>query len=292
MIPKEVLQKVRRIEIRTRSIVESILSGEYQSVFKGRGMEFSEVRTYTDGDDIRSIDWNVTARMGQPYVKKYTEERELTVMLVVDASMSGHFGSVERFKDEIGVELCALLAFSAIKNNDRVGLIIFTSEVETYIPPKKGKNHVLRVIRELLYFKPQKKGTNIAEAFAYLNRVVTKKSVVFCVSDFIATGYEAALRVAARRHDLIAVTLSDPRENSLPLIGLVELVDPETGATMLVDSRDKSLQSVFTAQSQKRRSGLTSFFRANGIDEIPISTQGDYVEPLVKFFRKREKMIR
>ncbi len=292
MIPKEVLQKVRRIEIRTRSIVESILSGEYQSVFKGRGMEFSEVRTYTDGDDIRSIDWNVTARMGQPYVKKYTEERELTVMLVVDASMSGHFGSVERFKDEIGVELCALLAFSAIKNNDRVGLIIFTSEVETYIPPKKGKNHVLRVIRELLYFKPQKKGTNIAEAFAYLNRVVTKKSVVFCVSDFIATGYEAALRVAARRHDLIAVTLSDPRESSLPAIGLVELVDPETGKTVLVDSRDKSLQSIFANQTEKRRGNLTSFFRANGIDEIPISTQGDYVEPLVKFFRKREKMIR
>jgi uncharacterized protein (DUF58 family) len=292
MIPKEVLQKVRRIEIRTRSIVESILSGEYQSVFKGRGMEFSEVRTYIDGDDVRSIDWNVTARMGQPYVKKHVEERELTVMLCVDASLSGHFGSVERFKDEIGVELCALLAFSAIKNNDRVGLIIFTSEVEKYIPPKKGKNHVLRVIRELLYFKPKKSGTDIGAALGYLNRVITKKSVVFCVSDFIASGFEAPMRVAGRRHDLIAVSISDPREKSLPDIGLVELVDPETGTTMLVDSRDKSLRLAFANESDRRRRGLSSFFRANGIDEIPIATESDYIDPLVLFFRKREKMLR
>jgi uncharacterized protein (DUF58 family) len=292
MIPKEVLQKVRRIEIRTRSIVESILSGEYQSVFKGRGMEFSEVRTYTEGDDVRSIDWNVTARMGQPYVKKHVEERELTVMLLVDASMSGHFGTVGRFKDEIGVELCALLAFSAIKNNDRVGLIIFTSEVEKYIPPKKGKNHVLRVIRELLYFRPKKSGTDIAAALSYLSRVLTKKSVVFCVSDFIAKGYEAAMRVAGRRHDLIAVTITDPREKELPDVGLVELIDPETGKAMLVDSRDKSLRAVFAAESGKRRIALRAFFRANGIDEIPVSTEADYVDPLVKFFRKREKMLR
>jgi uncharacterized protein (DUF58 family) len=292
MIPKEVLQKVRRIEIRTRSIVESILSGEYQSVFKGRGMEFSEVRTYIEGDDVRSIDWNVTARMGQPYVKKHVEERELTVMLLVDASMSGHFGSVDRFKDEIGVELCALLAFSAIKNNDRVGLIIFTSEVEKYIPPKKGRNHVLRVIRELLYFRPKKTGTDIAAALSYLNRVLTKKSVVFCVSDFIAAGYEAAMRVAGRRHDLVAVSITDPREKNLPDIGLVELIDPETGKAMLVDSRDKALRAVFAAESEKRRGDLRAFFRANGIDEIPISTESDYVDPLVKFFRKREKMLR
>jgi uncharacterized protein (DUF58 family) len=292
MIPKEVLQKVRRIEIRTRSIVDSILSGEYQSVFKGRGMEFSEVRTYTEGDDVRSIDWNVTARMGQPYVKRYVEERELTVMLCVDASLSGHFGSVERFKDEIGVELCALLAFSAIKNNDRVGLIIFTSEVEKYIPPKKGKNHVLRVIRELLYFRPKKSGTDVSAALGYLSRVLTKKSVVFCVSDFIASGFEAPMRVAGRRHDLIAVSIVDPREKSLPDIGLVELVDPETGATMLVDSSDKSLRSAFAGESDQRRRALSAFFRANGIDEIPIATESDYVDPLVSFFRKREKMLR
>jgi len=292
MIPKEVLQKVRRIEIRTRSIVESILSGEYQSVFKGRGMEFSEVRTYIEGDDVRSIDWNVTARMGQPYVKKHVEERELTVMLVVDASLSGHFGSVDRFKDEIGVELCALLAFSAIKNNDRVGLIIFTSEVEKYIPPKKGKNHVLRVIRELLYFRPKKHGTDIGAALSYLNRVCTKKSVVFCVSDFAATGFETSMRVAGKRHDLVAITLTDPREKTLPDVGLIELVDPETGTTVLVDSRDKSLRTVFAGESEKRRRELSTFFRANNIDEIPVSTESDYVDPLVKFFRKREKMFR
>lgn len=292
MIPKEVLQKVRRIEIRTRSIVESVLSGEYHSVFKGRGMEFSEVRTYTSGDDIRTIDWNVTARMGEPFIKKYIEERELTVMLVVDASSSGSFGSVKQFKDEIAVELCALLAFSAIKNNDRVGLIIFTSEVEKYIPPKKGKNHVLRVIRELLYFKPVKKGTDIAQAIGFLNKVLTKKSVVFCISDFLATGFEPALQVASRRHDLIAVPITDPRELSLPDIGLVEFEDPESGETVLIDTRNKNARSIFKANAEKRVESLRKFFLKNGIDEIPVSTEGDYVESLVKFFRKREKMIR
>jgi uncharacterized protein (DUF58 family) len=292
MIPKEVLQKVRRIEIRTRSIVESILSGEYQSVFKGRGMEFSEVRTYTEGDDVRSIDWNVTARMGQPYVKKHVEERELTVMLVVDASSSGHFGSVSRFKDEVAVELCALLAFSAIKNNDRVGLIIFTSDVEKYIPPKKGKNHVLRVIRELLYFRPAKPGTDVGAAIEFLNRVITKKSVVFLVSDFLTWGFEVPLRVASHRHDFVAISITDPREKELPDVGLIELSDPETGEAMLVDSRDKDLRRAFSSETQRRSRDLSALFRANGIDEIPISTEADYVEPLVKFFRKREKMYR
>jgi uncharacterized protein (DUF58 family) len=292
VIPKEVLQKVRQIEIRTRSVVESVLSGEYQSVFKGRGMEFSEVRTYIPGDDIRSIDWNVTARMGGPYVKKYVEERELTVMLVVDASSSGSFGSVKQFKDEIAVELCALLAFSAIKNNDRVGLIIFTSEVEKYIPPKKGKNHVLRVIRELLYFKPAKKGTKIAEAIGYLNRVQRRRAVVFCVSDFLDSGFEAPLRVAAQRHDLIAITLVDPRELSLVNVGLIELQDPETGKTMLVDTRDKAVREKFHQEAVKRLEALRSFFKSHGIDEIPVLTEADYVDPLIKFFKKREKMYR
>ena len=292
MIPKEVLQKVRRIEIRTRSIVESVLSGEYHSVFKGRGMEFSEVRTYTAGDDIRTIDWNVTARMGEPFIKKYVEERELTVMLVVDASSSGSFGSIKQFKDEIAVELCALLAFSAIKNNDRVGLIIFTSEVEKYIPPKKGKNHVLRVIRELLYFRPSKKGTNIAEAIGFLNKVLTKKSVVFCISDFIAGGFEPALQVASRRHDLIAVPVIDPRELDLPDIGLVEFEDPETGETVLIDTRDKKARDLFKTMAGKRVDSLRKFFLKNGIDEIPVSTESDYVESLVKFFKKREKLVR
>jgi uncharacterized protein (DUF58 family) len=292
VIPKEVLQKVRQIEIRTRSVVESVLSGEYQSVFKGRGMEFSEVRTYIPGDDIRSIDWNVTARMGGPYVKKYVEERELTVMLVVDASSSGSFGSVKQFKDEIAVELCALLAFSAIKNNDRVGLIIFTSEVEKYIPPKKGKNHVLRVIRELLYFKPEKKGTRIAEALGYLNRVQRRRAVVFCVSDFIDTGFEAPLRVAAQRHDLIAITIVDPRELTLPNVGLIELNDPETGKAMLLDTRSKAVREKFHQEAVSRREALRTFFKGHGIDEIPVLTEADYVGPLIKFFKKREKMYR
>jgi uncharacterized protein (DUF58 family) len=291
MIPKEIIAKVRQIEIKTQSILNSILSGEYRSVFKGRGMEFSEVRTYTPGDDIRSIDWNVTARMGEPYVKKHVEERELTVMLVVDASASGNFGSVNKFKDEVAVELCALLAFSAIRNNDRVGLIIFTSEVEKFIPPKKGKNHVLRVIRELLYFKPRKKGTNIGEALAFLNRVQTKKSVVFVTSDFISSGFEAPLRVASRRHDVIAITLADPRENALADMGLAELEDPESGETYLVDTSSKEIREGYRREIEKFRASLKSLLRSTGIDEIHITTDCDYVEPLVKFFRKRERTM-
>jgi len=290
MIPREVLEKVRRIEIRTRSVVESILSGEYHSVFKGRGMEFSEVRQYIEGDDIRAIDWNVTARMGGPYVKKYVEERELTVMVVVDASASGDFGTVGRFKAEMAVELCAMLAFSAIKNNDRVGLIIFTNEIEAYIPPKKGKNHVLRVIRELLYFRPRNRGTDIGQALSFLTRVLKKKAVVFVVSDFFAAGYETPMRVAASRHDLIALSLADPRERSIPDIGLTELEDPETGEVLLVNTSSGSFRNAFSAAMEARARKRTTFFKANNIDEIVISTDVDYVEPLVKFFKKRERI--
>jgi uncharacterized protein (DUF58 family) len=289
MIPREIVSRVRQIEIRTQKVLNAVLSGEYKSVFKGRGMEFSEVRTYADGDDVRSIDWNVTARMGEPYVKKYVEERELTVMLVVDASASGNFGSVNKFKDEIAVELCALLAFSAIRNNDRVGMIIFTGDVEKFIPPKKGKNHVLRVIRELLYFKPQKKSTNIGEAVAFLNRVQTKKAVVFVVSDFMARNFEAPLRVASRRHDVIAISLADPREQAMADIGLVELEDPETGETMLVDSSSAEFRAAYARETARFRGTLQSFFRSAGIDEIPITTAHDYVDPLVRFFRRRER---
>ena len=292
METKELLKKVRQLEIRTRGLVNQVFSGEYHSVYKGRGMEFSEVRPYNPGDDIRAIDWNVTARMGGPYIKKYVEERELTVMLVVDASASGAFGSVKQFKDEIAVELCALLAFSAIKNNDRVGLIIFTSEVEKFIPPKKGKNHVLRVIRELLYFKPEQKGTNIAEAMGFLNMVQRKKAVVFCVSDFMASNFEASLRVAAQRHDFIAISITDPRERTLPDVGFIDLEDPETGRTMLVNTHDKNIREKYGMEFEKRAGKLRSFFRTHGIDEIPIDTESDYVESLVKFFKKREKMYR
>jgi uncharacterized protein (DUF58 family) len=291
MIPKEILQNVRRIEIKTRSIVDSILSGEYHSVFKGRGMEFSEVRRYSEGDDIRSIDWNVTARMGEPFIKKHVEERELTVMLTVDASASGNFGSQEKFKSEVAVELCALLAFSAIKNNDRVGLIIFTSEVETYIPPKKGRNHVLRVIRELLYFRPGKKGTDIAAALDYLNRVQKKKAVVFLVSDFLSASFEAPLRVAGRRHDLVALLIADPREAEMPDAGLVEIEDPETGELMLVDTGSRAFRRRYAEAAVKRHRSLDTLFLQNGIEKIDISTSGDYVEPLVRFFRRREREI-
>lgn len=291
MIPKELLEKVRRIEIKTRSIVNDILSGEYHSVFKGRGMEFSEVRTYIEGDDIRTIDWNVTARAGDLYVKKYVEERELTVMLVVDASASGNFGTVNKMKAEIAVELCALLAFSAIKNNDRVGLIIFTSEVEKYIPPKKGKNHVLRVIRELLYFKPEKPGTDIAKAVEYLNRVQRKKAVVFFVSDFLSSGFESAFRVTGKRYDMIAISLFDPRENKFPNVGLIELRDPETQQTILIDSGSRSFREKFLRNNEKRRLELKSLFHSMGVDQIEITTAEDYVEPLVRFFKKRERMM-
>jgi uncharacterized protein (DUF58 family) len=292
MIPREVLQQVRRIEIRTKSVVDSILSGEYHSVFKGRGMEFSEVRGYVEGDDIRSIDWNVTARMNGLYVKKHVEERELTVMLVVDASASGSFGSVNKFKGEMGAELCALLAFSAIKNNDRVGLIIFTSEVERYIPPQKGKNHVLRVIREMLYFEPKKRGTDIAGALSYLNRVQRRKAVVFLVSDFMAPPFAKSLRVSARRHDLVAITLRDPRERELPDIGLVELSDAETGETRLIDSSSLKFRNLYKKAMDERTAAITQAFTVNGVDEIPVSTGTDYIESLVKFFRRREKMYR
>jgi uncharacterized protein (DUF58 family) len=292
MIPKEVLKKVRRIEIKTKSVVDAVLSGEYHSVFKGKGMEFSEVRSYIEGDDIRSIDWNVTARMNSLFVKKHVEERELTVMLLVDASASGSFGSVNKFKGEMGVELCALLAFSAIKNNDRVGLIIFTSEVERYIPPQKGKNHVLRVIRELLYFEPKHKGTNVAEALSFLNRVQRRKSVVFLVSDFFSSPFVAPLRVTGRRHDLVAVSLRDPRDTVFPGVGLIELEDAESGGTVLVDSSSGAFRERYKKEMEARQGSISQLFRSNGIDEIPVSTETDYVEPLVKFFKKRERAAR
>jgi uncharacterized protein (DUF58 family) len=292
MIPKEVLKKVRRIEIKTKRVVDSILSGEYHSAFKGKGMEFSEVREYVEGDDIRNIDWNVTARMGGPYIKKHVEERELTVMLMVDASASGNFGTVNQLKGEIAVELCALLAFSAIKNNDRVGLIIFTSDVELYIPPKKGKNHVLHVIRELLYFKPKKKGTNITEALRFFNSVQTRRAVAFLVSDFFSDPFDSALKIAARRHDLVAITIRDPRETMFPNVGLIELEDAESGETILVDSSNKRFRDYFKNEMGKRYKNTTAVLKSNGIDEIQISTATEYVEPLVRFFKKRERMLR
>jgi uncharacterized protein (DUF58 family) len=290
MIPAEIIRKVRQIEIRTNRIVNETLSGEYQSAFKGRGMEFSEVREYIPGDEIRTIDWNVTARTGRPFVKIYKEERELTVMLIVDASGSGDFGTVNRMKGEIAVELCAVLAFSAIKNSDKVGLIIFTSGIEKFIPPKKGKNHVLRVIRELLYFQPRGRGTDIAGAVAYFNRVIRKKAVVFLVSDFFdRSDFARALRVAGRKHDVVAVTITDPREQAMPAAGLLELEDAETGEELLVDTSSEYFRSVFAQRVGRAGADRAALFRRAGIENIALSTGADYVEPLVRFMKKREK---
>jgi len=291
MLPAEILRKVRRIEIRTSRLVNESLAGEYHSVFKGRGMEFSEVREYQFGDDIRNIDWNVTSRMGHPYVKKHVEERELTVMLLVDFSGSGEFGTRRQFKREIAAEICALLAFSAIKNNDRVGLVAFTDRIETFLRPRKGKDHVLRVIREVLYFRPEGRATDLAQALQFLYRTVTKRAVVFVVSDFLAEGYEQPLRVAARKHDVIAVTITDPREEDLPAIGLVDLEDAETGERVLVNASDRRTRERFRAWAAARRTARESLFRANAIDALELFTDRPYDVPLVRFFHKRARRM-
>lgn len=292
MIPKEILKKVRRLEITTRGMVNDVFSGEYHSVFKGRGMEFSEVREYQVGDDIRTIDWNVTARYGHPYVKIYEEERELTVILMVDVSSSGEFGTFERMKGEIAVEICALLAFSAIKNNDKVGLIIFTDKVEKFVPPRKGKSHVLRVLRELLYFKPEDKMTDISAALDYFNRVIRRRSVVFLVSDFISKNYERALRIANKKHDIVAIHIVDPREMELPNIGYVELEDAETGEQILLDTTDKEVRRLFAQKTSQAMIQRDKMFKSMNVDSIAIHTDESYFEPLIRFFRMRAKRFR
>jgi len=365
MIPKEILKRVRRIELRTRNVVNTLLSGEYHSAFKGQGVEFAEVREYQMGDDIRAIDWNVTARMGRPFVKVFEEERELTVMLIVDASSSGEFGSVEQTKNQIAVELCALLAFSAIKNNDRVGLIVFTDQIERFVPPKKGRKHVLRVVRELLTqfeglnvrssgsgaghrrrrprpiwggvgcvaalviaafivarmgmpltgmewalrgaagaaglaisgliawasFRPPEPerghGTDIAVALDFLNRVTTRRGIVFLVSDFQASGFEKPLRAARQRHDMVAITVTDPREVSLKGVGLLSLEDPETGEHVLVDSSDRRFRQFYERNAQGRQTERARLFRSCRVDFVDVWTDRSYVDPLVRFFTAR-----
>lgn len=289
MIPKEILKKVKRIEIQTRGIVNDLFSGQYHSVFKGRGMEFSEVREYHYGDDIRTIDWNVSARAGHPYVKVFEEERELTVMLLVDVSSSAEFGTFEQMKGELAVELCAVLAFSAIKNNDKVGLMIFTDRIEKYVPPKKGKSHVLRVLRELLYFKPRGIETDINGALEYLNKVTRKRATVFLVSDFLSEDYKNALKIANKKHDLVAITITDPREQGMPNVGLVELEDAESGETVVVDTSDAALMNLFSSQAEDEKLKREKLFKSMNIDFIDVYTNKSYVEPLVKFFRKRAK---
>jgi len=292
MLPKELVKKIKQIEIRTNRLVDETLGGEYHSIFKGQGIEFNEVREYQYGDDIRTIDWNVTSRTGQLHVKKYVEERELTVMLVVDASGSIQFGSEGRFKSEISAELAALFAFSAIKNNDRVGLIIFTDRVEKYLPPAKGKKHVLRVIRELLYFKPEGKGTDISHALEYLNRIAVKKSVVFLLSDFAASGYEKAMRITNQKHDLVVMALTDPRERTMPPIGLIRLRDNERGEEITVDSTSPEFRRILDRRWIKRNLSLQNFLSKSGIDYFEIDVSKPYIKKIVRFFKSRARRMR
>jgi len=289
MIPTELAQKIRYIQIRTRKAVNDILSGEYKSVFKGQGMEFDEVREYLPGDDVRSIDWNVTARTGEPHVKRFVEERELTVIFLVDLSASGAFGTVRQTKNELAAEICALLAFSAIKNNDKVGLLVFTDTVEMFIPPKKGVRHVLRVIREILYFKPRQTRTDISQALDYLGRVNKRRAVVFLISDFQGEGFEKPMRVVARKHDLVAVSVSDPLESRLPDVGLVELEDAETGELALVDTGSRAVRKRYEQLARERSNRLTETLATMDVDQIAVRTDEDYVRKLVNFFTTRER---
>ncbi|MEW6535119.1 MAG: DUF58 domain-containing protein [Candidatus Auribacterota bacterium] len=289
MIPAEILKQVRRIHIQTSRMVNDILAGEYVSTFKGSGIEFDEVREYQIGDDIRSIDWNVTARTGHPHIKRFVEERELTVILMVDASSSGYFGSTSKLKNEIATELCAVLAFSAIKNNDKVGLIIFTDRIEKFLPPKKGKKHVLRVIRELLCFEPKRNKTDIELGLAYLNRVITRKAVVFMVSDFLSGGFEKSLRIANKKHDVIGINIIDPRELELPALGFIELMDAETGESIIVDTYDADVRAGFSLLSNDQLAKRRDLFKSMNVDLIEIQTDKPYIDPMMKFFRMREK---
>ena len=289
MIPRQIIQKIRQIEIRTRHLVNDVFSGEYHSVFKGRGMEFAEVREYEPGDEIRSIDWNVTARLGRPYVKRFIEERELTVILMADVSASGRFGTVSQMKGEITAEICALLAYAAIQNNDRVGLLMFTDQVEKFIPPKKGRTHILRVIREVLYNQPEHTGTDIAQALEYLNRLLTRRCIVFILSDFLTADYIKPLRVASKRHDVVAVTITDPRELSLPGVGLIELEDAETGEEVLVDTGDADWRRQYAEYNEAVREARDRQFRVTGVDAIHIRTDQPYIDPLLQFFKFRER---
>lgn len=292
MIPREILKQVRRIEITTRGLVNEVFSGEYHSVFKGRGMSFAEVREYAYGDDIRGIDWNVTARTGTPHVKVFEEERELTVMLVVDASASAGFGTRDRMKAELAAELCGVLAFSAIKNNDKVGLILFTDRIERFVPPRKGRRHALRVLRELLYHPTEGTGTDLAEALEYLARVIRRRAVVFLASDFLASGYEKVLAVAARRHDLVAVRVGDLREAEVPPIGFVEFEDPETGSRVVVDTSARAFQERYGRLRAEAREQVDELFRRVGIDAIDVTTGVPYERSLRQFFEARARRLR
>ncbi len=294
-VPREVLRQVRLIELRTRGTVNSLFTGEYHSAFKGQGMEFSEFRAYEPGDDIRDIDWNVTARMGEPFIRKYVEERELTVMLLVDLSGSEQFGTRGRLKAELAAELAAVLALSAIRNNDRVGLLLFTDRIEHVVPPKKGRRHVLRLIRDLLAFEPAGRGTDIAGALDYAARMLRHRSILFLLSDFQVPrqedGGHRTFRLVSNRHDLVAVRMVDSVEESLPAAGLLVLRDPETGDEVVLDTSSPRVRSRYDARSDAEQRALRSMFRRLGIDEIEVRTERSYVRPLLAFFRARERKL-
>jgi uncharacterized protein (DUF58 family) len=289
METSELLKKVRKIEIKTKGLSKHIFSGEYHSAFKGRGMSFSEVRDYQYGDDVRNIDWNVTARTGDPHVKVFEEERELTVMLLVDISQSSFFGTVNQLKSGIITEICALLAFSAINNNDKVGVLFFSSKVEKFIPPKKGRQHILRIIRELLDFEPQEQGTDIGLALKYFNNVIKKRSICFVLSDFISSPYESPLQIAARRHDIVGIQVNDRREQELPNVGLIRAVDAETGITRWLDTSSKKVRTDYAHWYQEHFQYFKSIFLKSGADAVSIQTDESYVNALLQFFQKRSR---
>jgi uncharacterized protein (DUF58 family) len=303
-VPREVLQQVRRIEMRTRGLVDTLFGGEYHSVFRGQGIEFSDVREYQDGDDVRFIDWNVTARTGEAYIKKHVEERELTVLLAVDMSGSGHFGTRSRFKGELAAEIAAVLALSAVRNNDRIGLVLFTDRIEHVVPPRKGRRHVLRLIRDVLAFSPVGRGTDIGGALDYAGRLLRHRCIVFVLSDFLpplsavngsavaGPEWEKPLRMLARRHDVVAITVSDPAEERLPSVGLVMLHDPESGGELPVDTSRREVQEAFAGRVVAERAALQRMFRRLGVDEIETRTDASYVRPLLAFFRRRERKLR
>ena len=289
MIPKQILKKVKQVEIRTRGLVNDLFGGEYHSVFKGRGMAFSEVREYQPGDDIRLIDWNVTARNGSPFIKIFEEERELTVYLLVDISKSGEFGSQNQLKQEFGAEIASVLGFSAIKNNDKVGLILFSNDIEKYVVPKKGKSHVLRVIRELLYNEPKGNKTSIKNVLDYLLKVAKRKSVVFLISDFIDDDYWSSLKIVNRKHDLIGIRLFDPAEKLLPDLGVIKVRDPESGSSFWIDTSNRTEMEKLKTRINSDFDAFNKQAKKIGFDIISVSTNGDFVDPLISLFRKRDK---
>jgi uncharacterized protein (DUF58 family) len=286
---KELLKKVRKIEIKTRGLSNHLFSGEYHSAFKGRGMAFSEVREYQMGDEIRTIDWNVTARFNHPYVKVFDEERELTVMLLMDVSGSENFGTINQQKQDLATELCAVLAFSAIQNNDKVGVIFFSDKIEKFIPPKKGRSHILMIIRELIDFKPENKGTNVAEALKYFTSAIKKKCTAFIISDFMSPVFESELKIANKKHDIIALRLYDKHEEEFPDLGLIPVKDEESGEILWVNTGDKKVRDAFKIDALKRNAALKDTFSKSGVDAADIGTHESYVKPLMTLFKKRER---